>query len=325
MKRRQFITLLGGAAAAWPVATIAQQAAMPLVGVISLLSPETMRRPIAAFRDGLRDLGYHEGKNVMVDYRFVEGQYSSAPALVSDLVRRRVAVLVGATQVAQIAKQATMTVPIVFNTGADPVRLGLVASFNRPGGNLTGVVQFNQGLEAKRLGLLHEMVPRADPIAVLVDPNFVSAEAQVRDVQEAAARLSVQLVILRAGTENEIDAAFVTLVRQRAGALLVCAAPHFYVQHQQIVLLAARHAIPVMYERRDFAEAGGLMSYGTSLADAYRQMGVYAGRILTGDKPADLPVVQLTKFEFVLNLKTAKALGLEIPPTLLARADEVIE
>ena len=196
-------------------------------------------------------MGYHEGKNVVADYRFAAGQYGRVPEFVSDLICRRVAVLVGATQVAQIAKQATATVPIVFNTGDDPVKLGLVASFNRPGGNLTGVVQFNQGLEAKRLGLLHEMVPGADPIAVLVDPNFVSAEGQVRDVQEAASRLKVQLVIVRADTEKEIDAAFVTLVQRRAGALLVCAAPFFYNKHQQLVLLAARHAVPAIYERRD--------------------------------------------------------------------------
>jgi putative tryptophan/tyrosine transport system substrate-binding protein len=322
MRRREFLVL--GGAAAWPMVARAQQT-IPLVGVISLLSPETMRQPITAFLDGLREVGYHEGQNVAVEYRFAEGQYERIPAFVADLVRRRAAMLVGATQVAQIAKRETATVPIVFNTGGDPVRLGLVASFNRPGGNLTGVVQFTQGLEAKRLGLLHEIVPKVDLIAALVDPNFVSAEAQVRDVQEAAGRLGMQHVILRAGTENEIDEAFATLVQRRAGALLVCSAPFFYNRHQQLVRLAARHAVPTIYERRDFAAAGGLMSYGTNLSDAYRQMGVYAGRILGGVRPADLPVVQLTKFEFVINLKIAKALGLTVPPTMLARADEAIE
>ena len=324
MKRREFLGALGGAAA-WPFAASAQQPPMPLVGVISVLSPATMRKPIAAFRDGLRAAGYSESQNVAVEYHFTEGQYERAPAFMSDLVRRGVSVIVGATQVAQIAKRETVRVPIVFNTGGDPVRFGLVASFNRPGGNLTGVVQFNQGLEAKRLGLLHQTVPKADPIAALVNSNFVSADAQVRDVQEAATRLGVQPVILRANTENEIDAAFATLVQRRVGALLVCAAPFFYTKHPQLLLLAARHGVPTIYERRDFVEVGGLMSYGTSLADAYRQMGVYAGRILAGEKPADLPVVQLTKFEFVINLKTANALGLTLSSGVLSIADEVIE
>jgi putative ABC transport system substrate-binding protein len=243
----------------------------------------------------------------------------------SDLISRPVALLVGTAQVALAAKQATATIPIIFNTGDDPVRLGLVASINRPGGNVTGVVLFTQGLEAKRLGLLHEMVPKAAPIAALINPNFVSAEIQMRDLTEAAARLGLHLVFVRANVESEIDAAFATLVQQRAGGLLVCASPFFLARHQQLVLLAARHAVPAIYEWRDYAEAGGLMSYGTRLADAYRQMGLYAGRILKGEKPADQPVVQLTRFEFVINLNTAKALGIEVPPTLLARAEEVIE
>jgi putative ABC transport system substrate-binding protein len=298
---------------------------VPVIGAISVVSPGAMRQPLAAFRDGLKEIGYVEGQNVAVEYRFAEGQFDRVPAFVSDLVRRPVTILMGATQVARVAKQATATIPIVFNTGDDPVQLGLVASINRPGGNLTGVVQFNQGLEAKRLGLLHEMVPRAAPIAVLVSPNFIGAETQVRDLTEAASRLRVQLVIVRADTESEIDAAFATLIQQRAAALLVCSSPFFRVRYQQLVLLAARYAVPAMYDLRDFAEAGGLMSYGTRLSDAYRQMGVYAGRILKGAAPADLPVVMLSKFDLVINLTTAKTLGLEIPPSLLAAADEVIE
>jgi len=324
LKRREFITVLGGATA-WPLATRAQQPAMPVIGAISTLSPGTMRQLLAAFREGLKEVGYFEGQNVALDYRFAEGQFDRLPAFVSEMVRRPVAVLVGATQVAQVAKQATTTIPIVFNTGDDPVQLGLVASINRPGGNLTGVVQFNQGLEAKRLGLLQEMVPKAAPIAVLVNPKFVGAETQLRDLTEAASRLKVQLVIVRADTETEIDAAFATFIQQRAGALLVCSSPFFRIRNQQLVLLASRHVMPTMFDQRDYAEAGGLMSYGTRFSDAYRQMGVYAGRILKGAEPADLPVVMSSKFEFVINLNTAKVLGIEVPPTLLARADEVIE
>jgi putative ABC transport system substrate-binding protein len=226
---------------------------------------------------------------------------------------------------ALVAKHATSTIPIVFSVGDDPVASGLVPSLNRPSGNLTGVYQFTTGLEAKRLGLLHEMVPKATTIAVLVNPNFSGAKTQLHDVQEAAPRLGVQLVVVRANVESDFDAAFATLVQQRAGALLVCASPFFNGRRQQLVVLAARHAVPAIYEWRDFAEAGGLMSYGTILADAYRQAGVYAGRVLKGAKPADLPVVQATRFEFVINLSTAKALGIEVPPTLSARADEVIE
>ncbi len=260
-----------------------------------------------------------------VEYRFAEGQFDRLPALASDLVRRQVAVLVASSAGAFAAKEATTTIPIVFNVGDDPIRTGLVASLNRPGGNLTGVYMFTSGLEAKRLGLLHEMVPKATTIAVLINPNYLDSDNELRDVQEAAARLGVQLVIVRANAESEFDAAFATLVQQRAGALLVCASPFFNARREQLVVLAARHAVPAIYEWRDFAAAGGLMSYGTSLADAYRQAGVYAGRILKGAKPADLPVVQSTRFEFIINLNTAKALGLDVPPTLSARADEVIE
>ena len=327
MKRREFITLVGGAAATWPLTVRAQQQPMPVVGFLNAASPGPLRQQVAAFREGLKESDYVEGRNVAVEYRWAEGQYDRLPALVADLVRRQVRVIVagGGTPVMLAAKAATTTIPIVFTTGGDPVGSGLVISLNRPGGNMTGVYMFTSGLEAKRLGLLHEMVPKATTIAVLVNPNYADAENQLRDVQEAAAHLGVQLVVVRANVESDFDAAFSTLVRQRAGALLVCSSPFFNGRREQLVVLAARHAVPAIFEWRDFAAAGGLMSYGTSLADAYRQVGVYAGQILRGAKPVDLPVVQSTKFELVINLSTAKALGLEVPPTLAARADELIE
>ncbi len=326
MKRREFISLFGGAAA-WPLAAGAQQPAMPVTGLLNAGSPGPLRQQVAAFHEGLKESGYVEGQNVAVEYRWAEGQYDRLPALAADLVRRQVSVIVagGGAPVVLAAKAATTTIPIVFMAGADPVASGLVPSINRPGGNITGVYHFATGLEAKRLGLLHEMVPKAATIAVLVNPNYSEAENQLREVQEAAARLGVQLVVVRANTESDFDAAFSTVVQQRSGALLVCASPFFNTRREQLVVLAARHALPTIYEWRDFAAAGGLVSYGTSLADAYRQAGVYADRILKGAKPADLPIVQSTKFEFVINLNTAKALGLTIPPGVLAIADEVIE
>ncbi|HEX3600394.1 MAG TPA: ABC transporter substrate-binding protein [Lacipirellulaceae bacterium] len=327
MKRREFIWLFGGAAVLWPLAVYAQQRPMPVIGFLNVASPGPLRQQIAAFREGLKESGYVEGQNVAVEYRWAEGQYDRLPELAADLVRQQVSVIfVGGGAPAELAvKAATTTIPIVFSTGGDPVRSGLVASLNQPSGNITGVYHFATGLEAKRLGLLHEMLPKATPIAVLINPNYADAENQLRDVQEAAARLGVQLVVVRANAESDFNAAFSTVVQQRSGALLVCASPFFNNRREQLVVLAARHALPTIYEWRDFAAAGGLMSYGTSLADAYRQVGVYAGRILKGAKPVDLPVVQSTRFELVINLSTAKALGVDVPPTLIARADEVIE
>jgi putative ABC transport system substrate-binding protein len=325
VRRRAFITLLGGAAITWPLTARAQRPAMPVIGFMAG-GVQARSQQIAAFYVGLKESGYIEGQNVAVDFRSAEGQFDRFPALAAELVRHQVAVLVAVSNDAALAaKRATATIPIVFGMGGDPVALGLVSSLNRPGGNITGIYFFTQGLEGKRLGLLHEMVPTATTIAVLINPNYSPAENQLRDVQEAAARLGVQLLVLRANVEADFDAVFAELVRQRAGALLVCASPFFFSRRQQLVVLAARHAVPAIYEWREFAAAGGLMSYGTNINEAYRQMGVYVGRILKGEKPIDLPVVQSTRFEFVINLSTAKALGVEVPPTLSARADEVIE
>ena len=326
MKRREFITLLGGATA-WPLAARAQQAAMPVVGFLSSRAPGESADLVAAFRQGLAEAGYVEGQNVSLEFRWGEGRYERLAGYAVELVRRAVTVIVtaGGDPAAQAAKAATATIPIVFVSGSDPVKVGLVASLNRPGGNITGVHLLILGLGAKRLGLLHELMPTVNLVGLLVNPNFADALTQLRDVEDAAQSLGLKLVVQKAGTEFEIDTAFADLARQKTGAILVIADPFFTSQRVQIAALAARYAMPAMFELREYAAAGGLMSYGPDLADGYRQGGVYAGKILKGAKPAELPVEQPTKLGLVINLKTAKALGLQIPDKLLALADEVIE
>jgi putative tryptophan/tyrosine transport system substrate-binding protein len=326
MRRREFIALLGGAAAVWPLAASAQPA-MPVIGFLSGTSSAPFAHLVVAYRQGLREMGYVEGRNLAIEFRWAEGQYDRLPDMAADLVRRQVAVITttGGDPAALAAKAATTIIPIVFTAGSDPVKSGLVASLNRPGGNATGVHILTAMMEGKRQGLLRELVPTVTRIAVLLNPTYTAAEVQLKEVEEAARTLGLETQVLHASTELELDTTFATLGQLRVGALQVCADPSFNSRRDHIVALAARHAIPAIYEQREFAVAGGLASYGTSLNDAYYQLGIYTGRVLNGDKPADLPVMQSTKYEFIINLKTAKALGIEIPPTLLARADEVIE
>jgi len=327
MRRREFITLLGGAAVTWPVAARAQQPTRPVVGYLHSATSDTAAHFVVAFRNGLKESGYVEGQNVTVEYRFAEGQYDRLAALAADLVQRKVAVIVasGGDPPALAAKASSATIPIIFISSSDPVKLGLVASLNRPGGNATGVNVFTSMMAAKRLELLRELVPQDAVLAALVNPGSPSAVTQSEDLQEAARVSKQKLIVLKASTESDIDLAFATLVQQRAAALLVDTDAFFLNRRNQFSALAAHHRIPTIYAQREFVVAGGLMSYGVSLADMNRQLGVYVGRVLKGEKPADLPVQQPTKFEFVVNLITAKVLDLEIPAKLLVLADEVIE
>jgi putative tryptophan/tyrosine transport system substrate-binding protein len=326
MRRRDFITIVGGAAIAWPLAARAQEKTLPVIGFLNSGSPGPLARSVAALRQGLKEGGYIEGQSVAIEYRWAEGQTDRLPALAADLVHRQVAVIVAPDSAAGLAAKAvSMKIPVVFLIGGDPVKLGLVATFNRPGGNITGVSVLFNTLVAKQLEVLHATVPEADLIGFLVNPTNPNAESDTRDVQAAADGFGQKLVVVKGSTESDLESAFVTLAQQHTGALVVSADPFFATSVNEIVTLAARYRIPTVYYKRDYVDAGGLMSYGTSLADGYGKVGVYAGRILNGEKPADLPVQQSTKVEFTVNLKTAKALGLHVPLSLLGRADEVIE
>jgi putative tryptophan/tyrosine transport system substrate-binding protein len=326
MNRRDLITLLGGAVAGWPLAARGQQPEMPVIGYLSARTPDSDVSLLAAFRQGLGAAGYVENKNVAIQYRFADGQYDRVPELAADLVRRQVAVIVAAGSTQSVVKRATAAIPIVFSIASDPVESGLVASLNRPGGNLTGVTNLNREVGPKLLELLRELVPTATIIGLLINPTTSGAEETLlRELSPAARTLGLQLHVLRASTEREFDAVFVNLAEVRAGALMIGVDPFFTSRSEQLAALTLRHAVPAAYQFREFAAAGGVMSYGGSRTDQYRLVGVYAGRILKGEKPADLPVQQSTKVELIINLKTAKALGLTVPPSLLATADEVIE
>jgi putative ABC transport system substrate-binding protein len=325
MKRRAFVIVLGGALTSARI-LLAQQRAMPVIGFLNGTSPGFFAPYVTAFRQGLSETGYVEGRNVAIEFRWAEGHYNRLPALAADLVARKVdLIFVSGSSGTAAARDATSTIPIVFAGGGDLVAAGLVVGLARPGGNLTGVSVFGRELHPKRLQLLSEVVPQVEAITLLVNPTNVTSESVVRDALEAARANGRRLAILNAGTESEIDAALAALVQEHAGALIVASDPFLNSRREQIVALAARHAVPAMYDWREFAEAGGLMSYGPSLTDIYRQAGVYAGRVLAGAKPADLPIQQPARFELVINLKTAKTLGLTIPPSILGRADEVIE
>jgi putative tryptophan/tyrosine transport system substrate-binding protein len=327
MKRRELITLLGGGAVAWPLAARAQQAAMPVIGYLHVGTSAESRDRIAAFHRGLKELGFVEGRNVAVEYRWADNQFDRLPELAADLIRRGVAVIAApaGADTTRVVKGLTTTIPIVFSTGVDPVQTGLVRSLNQPGGNATGVADVAVGVVGKRLGLLHELLPGAVRFALLVTPGTTSGESTIAEVESAAAAIGRQIEVLSATTNLDIDAAFARLAQKRADALLVAPQILFSTRRVQLVTLAARHAVPTMFYQREYVEAGGLMSYGSSIIDRERQLGVYTGRILKGEKPTDLPILRAVKFEFVINLQTAKTIGLDVPPTLVARADEVIE
>jgi putative ABC transport system substrate-binding protein len=327
MKRREFVTLLGGAAVTWPLAARAQQPAMPVIGFLDSGSPDGMTAYLAAFRQGLGETGYAEGKNVAIDYRWAQGDADRLPGLASELIRRPVAVIAATRgpMPALVAKAATSTIPIVFQSGSDPVQDGLVASLNRPGGNVTGATRLSTDLIPKRLGVISELAPKMTAIAMLVNPFGPQATAQRLEMQRATRTRGLELHVFEAGTDREFEPAFAAIAQSKVDALIIATSPFFIGQRDQIASLAMRHAIPTIFGEREAVAAGGLMSYAASLADSFRQVGVYVGRTLKGEKPADLPVLQPTKFDLIINLKTAKALGLEIPDKLLALADEVIE
>lgn len=324
MRRRNFIAGLASTTAAWPFAR-AQQSAMPVIGFLSSRSADDSEVQVAAFRQVLSEAGYVEGHTVQIDYRWADGQYDRLPEMASDLVGRPVSLIFASGAASQVAKAATMAIPIVFLSGEDPVTFGLVASLNKPGGNVTGVTTFNAALSSKRVELLHQLVPSAATLAMIVNPRFPSAGSEISETQAAARAVGHKLIVLNATTEGEIDAAFADLVQRRIGGLIVTGDPFFVSRRDKVVALAARYVVPTIYVQREFVLAGGLIGYGTNITEAYRQAGLYVSRILKGAKPSDLPVVRPTRFDFVINLKTAKALGLTVPPSLLAIADEVIE